>query len=227
MVKCLRISISVICGLLPIAPSTCFAPYYEFTFGNRLPGVLDAPIYSRELDYFPGPDWANAKSGNTTNGFPAGDQVYNRGPLEGWKVMFMAAVGTVESGRELFPGTVELTLGSGPDAGYFPTTTVGFWLPTVGPPNPAGTFQVRVWDSQNYSTWQEINTGGWAGASALFTGTFGSVSTEFRSFSVGWLDSKTLAPYVVPEPSALTLLSLGAIAVMLTRRRLRLGRWCW
>ncbi len=191
------------------------------TFGNQIPGVLQAPIYGWE--FAPNGDYANAKTGNTATGLPAGTQNYNGVPLAGWNVQFfVASPGTDPTkATNFFPvGPITLT-GTGSDAGFFPTTTVQSpFLPSYG----QATVQVRVWRPiDGASNWSDawLSGGPWAaGASALFTVDIGGTATGFRSFSTGWLDPLTGAP-PVPEPGVLGFSVLGLV---LLARRLRYGK---
>lgn len=196
--------------------SVCAAlPQGGITFGNNLPS-LRAPIFGPEEDWVHfGGDWANAKTGNTATNVPAGTQIYNGARLESLVVSFWAAPGMVTDGHLLSPGTTTTTLGTGSLAGYFPATAVLFpGLPESG----VVTVQVRVYDPTfGYSFGGIGPYGGLAAASALFTAEIGSTATLLRSFSAGWLNGATLAPYV-PEPSSAGLLLLGG-ALLLRRRR--------
>jgi len=186
-------------------------------FGNDFPG-LKAPIFGPELDWVNhGGDWANAKSGNTATHFPAGMQIYHGARLESFLVSFWAAPGIVTDGHLLTNGDRTTTLGTGSLAGFFPTTAVSFLnLPATG----QATVQVRVhdpsglWDFGGYSPYGVV-----AAASALFTVDIGSTATGLRSFSVGWLDGATLAPYI-PEPNSLSLLLIGGAWLLHHLRKL-------
>lgn len=188
------------------------------TFLNRS-GGLQAPIFGPELDFINfGGDWANAKTGNTATNLPAGTQSYAGTPLTGFTVRFWAAPGVVTDGHLLLPGDAAATTGSGSLAGYFPTTLVNFaGLPASG----LATVQVRAYDPNNILQFGFDSLGGIAAASALFTVDIGTSATGLRSFSVGWLDSSTLAPYV-PEPATATLLIIGCGLLLARRRPLRI-----
>jgi hypothetical protein len=191
----------------------------QITFGNRLPG-LRAPIFGPELDWVNfGGDWANAKTGNTATGIPAGTQVYGGSLLESFVVSFWAGPGIVTSAALLVPSPTTTTLGTGSLAGYFPTTSAVF--PSWVPPTGVVTVQVRVhdpsglWAFGGYSPYGAV-----AAASALFTANIGSTATGLRSFSVGWLDGKTGAPYV-PEPGSISILLFGAALLFRQSCKLR------
>jgi len=187
------------------------------TFGNNLP-TLRSPIFGPELDWVnSGGDWANAKTGNTPTGIPAGTQAYGGPLLESMIVSFWAAPGVVTDGHLLAQGNVTTTLGVGLQAGYFPTTLVQFaGVPVRG----LATVQVRVTDPSG--TWL-FGDNQFAAVSALFTMDIGGIlpdtAFDLRSFSVGWLDNSTLTPYV-PEPSTPALLLTG-LAMIFWRGRIR------
>jgi hypothetical protein len=175
------------------------------TFGNNLP-TLKAPIFGPELDWeHLGGDWANAKTGNPSTGIPAGTQIYGGSLVVNFPVSFWAAPGVVTDGHLLQPGDVTTIAGS-VLPGYFPTRTVSFAnLPSTG----VATVQVRVYDPNGLWNFGGSDANGAVAAvSALFQVNIGSTATGLRSFSVGWLDPVTLAPYV-PEPGTGVLLIVG------------------
>lgn len=183
----------------------------RITFGNNLPS-LKAPIYGPEPDFINyGGDWADAKTGNSPAGTPAGTQTYAGALLESFSVSFWAAPGIVTDGHLLAQGNSTAFLGTGSQAGYFPSTSVIFPnLPVTG----VATVQVRVTDPSGTWTFASDPSGQYAALSALFTvnvTSLGATATGLRSFSVGWIDSTTFAPYV-PEPGAGSLLVLGTVA---------------
>lgn len=188
----------------------------QVTFGNNIPGALVAPVYGVEMqDPINGlGDFAYAKTGNTAGGIPAGTQVYYGTPgqgllLQGWSVSFWAAPPWADPTRgwQFIPSSQTVVLGSGGDAGFWPTTPVTFdFLPSTG----QAAVQVRVWDSRGGTI--PVSQAPWGdpsltGASAIFTADIGGLASGFRSFSVGFLDPLTLAP-PVPEPSKVTFCAL-------------------
>lgn len=189
----------------------------RITFVNNLPSVR-APIYGPELDFVNfGGDWANAKTGNSPTGSPAGTQTYGGALLESFSVSFWAAPGSVTDGHLLAPGNSTAILGTGSSAGYFPSTSVIFSnLPTTG----IATVQVRVTDPSGLWMFAGDQFGHYAAVSALFAvnlSSLGATATGLRSFSVGWIDGNTLTPYV-PEPGAGSLLVMGSVALLFRGR---------
>lgn len=189
----------------------------RITFVNNLPS-LKAPIYGPELDFIHyGGDWADAKTGNSPTGIPAGTQTYGGALLESFSVSFWAAPGVVTDGHLLMPGNSTTVLGTGSLAGYFPATSVIFpGLPATG----VATLQVRVTDPSGLWAFAGDQFGQYAAVSAPFTvnlSSLGSTATGLRSFSVGWIDGNTLTPYV-PEPGTANLLVMGAVALLLRGR---------
>jgi len=179
------------------------------TFANNMSSTVRAPIFGPEIDGSQGFDFANAKTGNTSSGIPAGTQVYQGSRLENFTVRFWAAPGVVTDGHLLQQGLVSTTTGSGITAGFFPSSLIIFPnLPSSG----VATVQVRLYDPSNTLAFG-TDSGGWiAAASALFQVDIGSTATGLRSFSAGWLDGATLAPYV-PEPSVGCLAIFGMALV--------------
>ena len=178
------------------------------TFANNLPG-LRAPIFGPEIDGSQGFDFANAKTGNTSSGIPAGTQVYQGSLLENFTVRFWAAPGLVSDGHLLQPGSVSTTTGSGAMAGFFPSSLITFPnLPSTG----VATVQVRLYDLSSGWMFGQDSTGFIAAASALFQVNIGGMAGGLRSFSAGWLDGATLAPYV-PEPASGGLVVLGLAVI--------------
>ena len=201
--------------LLLITAASTALPQGQIGFGNNL-ATLKAPIYGPELDWINhGGDYANAKTGNTATGLPPGTQIYNGSLAAMLPVSFWAAPGIVTNGKLLQQGNVTTLTGSGPLAGYFPPTSVSFAnLPLTG----VATVQVRVYDP-----FRILDFGGWdvngavAGTSALFTVDIGSIATGLRSFSIGFLDPSTFAPYQVPEPTTSGLLLAGSVVLVVWR----------
>jgi len=196
-------------GLLLVLGTASGRSQGVITFGNRV-GTLRAPIYGPELG--PGGDWANAKTGNTSSGVPAGTQIYQGSLVVNFPVSFWAAPGIITDGHLLQQGDVT-TVSGNVLPGYFPTTTVTFAnLPSTG----MATVQVRVYDPNGlWNFGGNDANGAVAAVSALFQVNIGSTATELRSFSVGWLDPATLTPYV-PEPTVGCLAVIGLAVI--TRR---------
>lgn len=199
---------TAICLILSALSATVGFAQGTITFVNNV-SSLRAPIYGPELDWVNyGGDWADAKTGNTAFGIPAGLQTYAGDPLFDYVVRFWAAPGIVSDGYLLQEGDVStVTYG----AGYFPVTSVTFQnLPASG----IATVQVRVYGPDGSPKFGGDSAGGVSGVSALFTADIGSPAWGFRSFSVGWLDESTLTPHV-PEPGLAVLISgwLGALAL--------------
>ncbi len=191
-------------GLLVVVMTHSGFSQGTITFGNNLV-TLKAPIFGTELDWINfGGDWANAKTGNTPTNTPAGTQIYQGAPVANFLVRFWAAPGIVTDGHLLEQGNVTSMTGSGSLAGYFPTRIVTFAnLPASG----IATVQVRIYDIGGPLAFGNDSSGFVASASALFQANIGTTATGLRSFSIGWLDGSTLAPYV-PEPNAGSLLAI-------------------
>jgi len=76
--------------------------------------------------------------------------------------------------------------------------------------------QVRVWDSAEYSSWQDaMNRNGKHGESAIFDYTVPQPGSPGSAFSL----ENLRAFGVVPEPSVIALAAIGLGALLLRRRK--------
>ncbi|MGA4643816.1 PEP-CTERM sorting domain-containing protein [Limisphaera sp. 4302-co] len=189
------------------------------TFNNRVAGVVIAPIYGPL-----GPNDTVSIIGNTSSGLPAGSADYGGRPLlagSGFTAQLFAAPGNNQPESSLQPATPTTTFRTGAAAGFVVPTTAT--LPNVAPDAPAATVQLRVWDNLGgtVTTWAQAEAL-WlsgqiaAGKSALFNvaaigGTFNTPPNlvGLQSFNI----------YYVPEPGTLALLGLGALGLMVFRRK--------
>jgi hypothetical protein len=119
---------------------------------NLISNLLRAPIYGPETVPCSDP----VRSGNTTNGIPAGTQTYTGLLLAGgaWRAQLFAANGADRDEQSLGPSSPVITsFRTGTAAGFLPSTEV--LLDTVPPDAPAATVQLRVWDnsSGHYPDW--------------------------------------------------------------------------
>jgi len=183
-----------------------------FDWGNRIPGVLLAPIYGAD------PSSPTAfRSGNTPSGLPAGTQTYH-GPLLaglGFSAqLYFGPAGTPES--SLVPlAALPATFGTGGNAGYYSAGQVA--LPGIGLGQTVAA-QLRVWDNRAGSV------GTWNAALADPTvprGASAVLSLDLSSFLpgqtpyLGGLESFQLR--TVPEPAVFPL-GLGGAGMLLALR---------
>jgi len=191
-------------------------------FNNHVVGSVVAQIYA--------PNPANPTQqqlGNAANGFPVGSTVYGGALLAGagftaqlWGFPTPNAT-TIQPVTSLVPATGYSTAGfrTGNAAGLWVTSTDAAIIPGAGEGTLA-TLQVRAWDNQNgtITTWAAALTAGVnSGASALFNSpALGGISAPPNL--VG-LQSFSLTGAITPEPSTFALAGLGAVALLIFRRR--------
>jgi hypothetical protein len=128
--------------------------------------------------------------------------------------LYWGPQGTLESALQPLAGTA--TFGTGATAGYFFGGQRTFTGVAGG---TTITVQVRSWNAAGGSTWELASANlanGEVGKSGLFNVTL-SVPPATPANLVG-LTPFTIVP-VVPEPSSLALVGLGAAALMIFRRR--------
>lgn len=200
---------------------TCAASVFAqgtIVFNNRVVGSVVAPVYAK--------DPANPsvqQIGNTANGFPAGTTVYGGAALAGtgYTAQLWGAAGAGAAEGSLAAATGYSTAGfrTGAAAGLWTTSTDAAIIPGAGEGSVA-TLQVRAWDNQGgtITTWAAAQAAGVdSGKSALFNSQpLGGVSAPPNL--VG-LTSFSLTGTPVPEPSTFALAGLGAVALLIFRRR--------
>ncbi len=188
-------------------------------FNNRVVGSVVAPIYNV--------DPANPTmqtTGNTATGFPAGTTTYG-GPLlsgSGFTVQLWCAPGANQAETSLVPalGYSESTFRTGAAAGLWTTSVNPAIIPNAAEATVA-TLELRVWDNLGgtVTDWASAVAGNGArGASPLFNSQpLGGVSPPPNL--VGLVSFDLTGPGVVPEPSTFALAGLGAVALLIFRRR--------
>ena len=179
-------------------------------WGNRIPGVLLAPIY--------GVDPSNrtaSRSGNAPSGFPAGTQTYNGALLAGTGFsaqLYFGPAGAPENSL-VSVAAPPATFGTGGNAGFYNAGPVV--LPGIGS-GQSFAVQVRVWENfGTYATYSAAIADDLVprGMSALLTIDPSSFLPGQTPYLRG-LESFQL--YIVPEPSvfALGFLGLGVLAAL-------------
>ncbi|MGA4579662.1 PEP-CTERM sorting domain-containing protein [Limisphaera sp. VF-2] len=189
------------------------------TFVNNVTGVLRAPVYGPL-----GPNDTVSIVGNTPTGLPAGTADYGGRPLlagSGYTAQLFAAPGAGQPESSLQPATPTTTFRTGAAAGFVAIVTAT--LQGVPKDAPVATLQMRVWDNRGgtVTTWAQAEAL-WlsgqlaAGKSPLFNvnAIGGDLNTPpnlvgLQSFNI----------YYIPEPGTLALLGLGALGLMIFRRK--------
>lgn len=191
------------------------------TFNNRVTGTVVSHVY--------GPEAGNpslALTGNTSGETPAGTQVYTGAPLAGtgWSAELWAAAGASqpESALAAVAGSLT-TFRTGSAAGFI--TSPGDVVVPGAAANTVATLQVRVWDNSGgtLTTWAAAELA-WksgaiaAGTSQLFNSSplAGAPPAPATSFMDGL---RSFNVYYIPEPSTFALLGLGALGMMIFRRK--------
>ncbi|MCS7090770.1 MAG: PEP-CTERM sorting domain-containing protein [Verrucomicrobiota bacterium] len=209
------VSAAVLCGLA----ANVFAQG-TIIFNNRVTGQVVAPVYGPL-----GPTDTTALTGNTPSGFPAGSQNYGGRPLLAgagyYAQLFAGPQGTPEASLLPVPGTL-VTFRTGGFAGFIAAPTEPVSIPGV-PQGQVATMQLRAWENQGGS----IST--WAAAEALWlSGTIAAgKSLVFDSPALAGgitpppnlLGLQSFNIYYIPEPGTLALLGLGALGLMVFRRK--------
>jgi hypothetical protein len=199
---------------------TCAASVFAqgtIVFNNRVVGSVVAPVY--------GVDPANPstpQSGNTANGFPAGSTVYGGATLSGTGFTAQLWGGPANSPvTSLVPATGYSMAGfrTGAAAGLWTTSTDAAIIPGVTEGGIA-TLQVRAWDNKGGT----ITT--WAAAIDPASGVASGSSPLFQSPGLGGVSAPpnlvglvSFSLSAVPEPSTFALAGLGAVALLIFRRR--------
>jgi hypothetical protein len=192
------------------------------------PGIVIAPVYGPENNDPYSSYW---KMGNTSTGNPMGSQTYSGSPIHAgylgatWTVTLWGLESSLVTGQDginnlvLIGTTTFRTTTSGNFAGTIIQPAAPSIVPGVTNASQRGTFEVRVWDTQEgtVTTWDEALNKALYGYSGLFTVPFplGGTMTPpnpapflqgLQSFNVGMF---------VPEPGAFCLMALSGGSVLL------------
>lgn len=205
MKKTLIVAFTMACAVSVMAQG-------KVTFNNRVVGTVVAPVY--------GVNPANPTEmlqGNTATGTPAGTMVYAGPALDGtgYSAQLFWGAGVGLGMEQLAPGPMT-SFRAGAAAGFITAVDGTLTGSTIGSDL---TLQLRAWDNMGGTvmTWDEAVAQQVAhGWSKTFNHTaVGGGSLPAKNL-VG-LESFNIA--VVPEPSSLALLGLGAAAMLIFRRR--------
>lgn len=190
-------------------------------FNNRNVGLLVTKVYAPQTA-----DPTVQVVGATASDTPAGTTVYTGSPLAGagWVAQLWAANGAGQAESSLQAALPTTVFRTGAAAGFVTATTAV--LAGVPLDAAAATIQMRVFPS-TYATWGDAEAAWladnsmtvWIGKSPLFnvSGIGGNLNTPpvlagLQSFSL-------VAHPVIPEPSTFALLGLGALGMMIFRRK--------
>lgn len=196
----------------------------QITYSTRVTGSIVGHVYNVEA-----PGSAVSKSGNTAAETPSGNQTYAGAFLtgSGWSAQLWAANGAAQLESSLAPviGSVVTFRTGGTLGGTIVPLTLDVNFVSGGgvPVGATGTFQLRVWNNVGgtLTTWQQAEAQWLAGAIAAGKSSLFEVAsltanpnippnmTSFRSFNV----------HYVPEPSTFALLGLGALGMLIFRRK--------
>lgn len=177
-----------------------------------------------------GPEVGNAnlsKTGNTSAQTPAGSATYTGAVLAGagyWAVLYAASGASAAEGS-LVAATPTTTFRTGSAAGVVAPLTAT--LSGVPLDAPVATIQLRAWDNSSglYNTWAQAETAWTAGLIAAgksptlnVTAIGGTLNAPpylagLQSFNI------YMQGAVVPEPSTFAFLGLGALGMLIFRRK--------
>jgi len=188
-------------------------------FNNRIAGQVIAPIY--------GPLGTNdtvSITGNPPDGFPAGTTDYGGRPRlagAGYTAQLFAAPGSGQPESSLQPATPTTTFRTGAAAGF----VAGVTATLAGVPGdaPVATLQLRVWDNLGgtVTTWAQAEALWLSGQLAAGKSQLFDVNAIGGIFNVppNLLGLRSFNIYYIPEPGTLALLGLGALGLMIFRRK--------
>jgi hypothetical protein len=184
-------------------------------FYNRVANSVVAPVYGVD----PGSPTA-MKTGNTTAGFPAGTVVYNGPKLEG--TGFSAQLFAGANAENLAAVTTSLTVFRTGATFAGSTLNLGEIAIAGFGTGSTPTLQLRAWDNKGGTvlSWGDLLLPANADLARGMSATFVA-----QPLGGGGLPPPNLVGltsfqlYAVPEPSTFALLGLGALGMMIFRRK--------
>lgn len=212
----------LVIGLIASASVATALAQGTVTFNNRVVGVVVAPIYGPL-----GPSDTVSIVGNTATGTPAGTADYGGRPLlagSGYTAELWAAPGADAAESSLQPATPTTTFRAGAAAGFIAAPPGGVaTLANVSADAPVATLQLRVWDNQGgtVTTWAQAEALWLSGQIAAGKSPLFNVNAIGGIFNTppNLVGLQSFNIYYVPEPGTLALLGLGALGLMIFRRK--------
>jgi hypothetical protein len=196
-------------------------------FNNRVTGTIFTRVYAPQVA-----TPTVQVVGNTASDTPGGTQTYTGAQLtgSGWSAQLWAAPGAGAAEASLVAGTPITTFRTGTAAGQVAAATAT--LTGVAADAPLATLQLRVWPA-TFATWALAEAAWMAdnsqtifiGKSPLFEvdkigGQANPAPNLINSGKTSFLQSFSLVAHApIPEPSTFALLGLGALGMMIFRRK--------
>jgi len=211
----------LVLGLIAVSAAASVLAQGTVVFNNRVVGTIVSKVYT--------PNPANkyvSQVGNTAGDAPvAGTLVFGGTPLDGsgWTAQLWAAPGASALESSLAAATPTTTFRTGAGAGWVAGTTAT--LTGVAGDASAATLQLRVFPT-SFATWAAAEAAWQAdktetvfiGKSPMFNiSNIGGTVNQAPNL-VG-LQSFSLIAKEVPEPGTFALLGLGALGMMMFRRK--------
>ncbi|HEY9174925.1 MAG TPA: PEP-CTERM sorting domain-containing protein [Verrucomicrobiae bacterium] len=216
MKKLLLAAITMSCASALLAQGTV-------NFNNRVATSGPwAPVY--------GPEAGNTSlslHGNTSTGIPSGTQVYTGAPLAGsaYSAVLFAAPGANAAESSLVASPTVTVFRTGAGAGFVSVPATAAVLPGVAADAAVATLQLRAWDNKGgtITTWADAEAAWLAGTIAAGKSATFNVSSIGGTFNappnLSGLTSFNIYYNIIPEPSTFALLGLGALGMMIFRRK--------
>jgi hypothetical protein len=199
-----------IIALLALSAAASVFAQGTIVYYNRVTGSIVAPVYAPEA-----PGSTVSKTGNTTGGFPAGTQTYAGAALAGTGFtaqLWAGAEGTAEGSLAVVPGSNK-DFRTGGFAGAINNSGGVIAIPGVGEGSKAA-LQLRVWDNAG-GTITSYDNAVIRGKSPVFT----SLPLGLLAAPPNMVGLLSFNIYTVPEPSTFALLGLGALGMLVFRRK--------
>jgi hypothetical protein len=188
-------------------------------YNMRVTGSVVAHVYTPQAADI------NAKlTGNTAAETPVGTQVYTGSWLtgSGWSAQLFSAnlAGQEESSLVAIPASVA-TFRTGTTLGGTIVASA-LVVPNV-PANGTGTFQLRAWNNVGgtLTTWAQAEAAWMAGTIAAGKSDRFTISglSDGISLNPNMVNLRSFNVYFVPEPTTFALLGLGALGMLIFRRK--------